>query len=84
MIRCFLEKLLQNWIWKFLLFLILLPIVGMARVFAYLMQKDIELTDQAIFSDVSQTIKLYLESLYEESSSPKEISSRSLRKSILS
>ena len=57
---------------------------GMARVFAYLMQKDIELTDQAIFSDVSQTIKLYLESLYEESSSPKEISSRSLRKSILS
>ena len=57
---------------------------GMARVFAYLMQKDIELTDQAIFSDVSQTIKLFLESLYEESSSPKEISSRSLRKSILS
>lgn len=57
---------------------------GMARVFAYLMQNDIELTDQAIFSDVSQTIKLYLESLYEESSSPKEISSRSLRKSILS
>ena len=56
---------------------------GMARVFAYLMQNDIELTDQAIFSDVSQTIKLYLESLYEESSSPKEISSRSLRKSIL-
>jgi glutamate dehydrogenase/leucine dehydrogenase len=30
---------------------------GMARVFAYLMQKDIEVTDEAIFSDVSNTIK---------------------------
>lgn len=30
---------------------------GMARVFAYLMQPDIEVTDQAIFSDVSATIR---------------------------
>ncbi len=30
---------------------------GMARVFAYLMQKDVMVTDEAIFSDVSNTIK---------------------------
>ncbi len=29
---------------------------GMARVFAYLMQPDVEVTDQAIFADVSNTI----------------------------
>ena len=30
---------------------------GMARVFAYLMQADAEMTDQAIFQDVSRTIR---------------------------
>jgi len=30
---------------------------GMARVFAYLMSDEVELTDQAIFSDVSKTIE---------------------------
>jgi glutamate dehydrogenase/leucine dehydrogenase len=30
---------------------------GMARVFAYLMQRNIELTDNAIFEDVSKTIR---------------------------
>lgn len=30
---------------------------GMARVFAYLMSDSVEITDQAIFSDVSDTIK---------------------------
>jgi glutamate dehydrogenase/leucine dehydrogenase len=34
---------------------------GMARVFAYLMQKDIQVTDDAIFSDVSDTIKQALD-----------------------
>jgi glutamate dehydrogenase/leucine dehydrogenase len=34
---------------------------GMARVFAYLMSDKVEITDQAIFSDVSQTIKTALE-----------------------
>jgi glutamate dehydrogenase/leucine dehydrogenase len=29
---------------------------GMARVFAYLMESDIEITDEAIFTDTSQTI----------------------------
>lgn len=33
---------------------------GMARVFAYLMSDKAEVTDQAIFSDVSQTIKTAL------------------------
>jgi glutamate dehydrogenase/leucine dehydrogenase len=30
---------------------------GMARVFAYFMQSDVDMTDEAIFSDVSQTIR---------------------------
>lgn len=30
---------------------------GMARVFAYLMSEEVELTDQAIFADVSETIR---------------------------
>ncbi|MBI5914655.1 MAG: Glu/Leu/Phe/Val dehydrogenase [Bacteroidetes bacterium] len=34
---------------------------GMARVFAYLMQPDAEMTDEAIFSDVSQTIRQALQ-----------------------
>jgi glutamate dehydrogenase/leucine dehydrogenase len=33
---------------------------GMARVFAYLMSDSVEITDQAIFSDVSDTIKTAL------------------------
>ena len=38
---------------------------GMARVFAYLMQDDVEMTDEAIFSDVSKTIKNALQDLFE-------------------
>ncbi len=37
---------------------------GMARVFAYLMQEDAVLTDEAIFNDVSLTIKKALEKTY--------------------
>lgn len=37
---------------------------GMARVFAYLMQDDIELTDEAIFSDVSNVIKNAMKDLH--------------------
>lgn len=33
---------------------------GMARVFAYLMQPEVELTDEAIFQDVSNTIRAAL------------------------
>lgn len=57
---------------------------GMARVFAYLMKNDIELTDEAIFNDVSITIKSYLSNLYDEDSNATGISSRSLRMSLLS
>ncbi len=57
---------------------------GMARVFAYLMQNDIEVTDEAIFNDVSDVIKAYLTSLYNKDASPLEISTRSLMMSILS
>ena len=39
---------------------------GMARVFAYLMEKNITITDDAIFNDVSQTIKTALEAVHEQ------------------
>lgn len=42
---------------------------GMARAFAYLMQTDGELTDEAIFGDVSQTIARALERCHARSSS---------------
>ncbi|MDN5216170.1 Glu/Leu/Phe/Val dehydrogenase dimerization domain-containing protein [Fulvivirgaceae bacterium BMA12] len=38
---------------------------GMARVFAYLMSESIELTDEAIFADTSQTIKDALQKAYD-------------------
>lgn len=37
---------------------------GMARVFAYLMQAGVEVTDKAIFEDVSDTIKDALKAVY--------------------
>lgn len=40
---------------------------GMARVFAYLMSDSAIVTDEAIFSDVSTTIKTALEKTYQES-----------------
>ncbi|WP_026967393.1 Glu/Leu/Phe/Val dehydrogenase dimerization domain-containing protein [Algoriphagus terrigena] len=39
---------------------------GMARVFAYLMSDDAEVTDQAIFADVSHTIKTAMEKTFSE------------------
>lgn len=39
---------------------------GMARVFAYLMSDGAEVTDQAIFSDVSNTIKNAMKKTYSE------------------
>lgn len=39
---------------------------GMARVFAYLMSDDAEVTDEAIFSDVSGTIKEAMEKTFSE------------------
>lgn len=37
---------------------------GMARVFAYFMERQVEMTDEAIFEDVSQTIKKALDAVF--------------------
>ncbi|KPQ13531.1 MAG: Glutamate dehydrogenase/leucine dehydrogenase [Algoriphagus marincola HL-49] len=37
---------------------------GMARVFAYLMSQEVEVTDEAIFADVSQTIETALKNTF--------------------
>lgn len=55
---------------------------GMARVFAYLMQPDIEVTDKAIFSDVSKTISNALRELHKADSSTKLISARALENAL--
>src|SRR5690606_15572919 len=51
---------------------------GMARVFAYLMQPDVEMTDQAIFEDCSLTIRGFLQKLYAENGSDLNLSSGAL------
>ena len=55
---------------------------GMARVFAYLMQDDIQVTDECIFYDVSNTIGTFLKDLYIENNSSVMISHYSLIKSL--
>ena len=47
---------------------------GMARVFAFLMQDQIEITDNAIFADTSETIKNALIRCYNLNSNKKNIS----------
>lgn len=47
---------------------------GMARVFAYLMEKRVPLKDEAIFNDISETIKKALQKTYSKNQSKKEIS----------
>jgi len=49
---------------------------GMARVFAYFMEKKVSITDQAIFSDTSETIRKAIQDTYNISSDKKNISSR--------
>ena len=49
---------------------------GMARVFAYLMQRNIEMSDDAIFSDVSKVIFEALEKIRKSSADHTHISSR--------
>jgi glutamate dehydrogenase/leucine dehydrogenase len=51
---------------------------GMARVFAYLMGKNIEVSDAAIFNDVSSVVKQALEEVYKVDKSDKLISQRAL------
>ncbi|GLB47638.1 Glu/Leu/Phe/Val dehydrogenase dimerization domain-containing protein [Neptunitalea lumnitzerae] len=48
---------------------------GMARVFAYFMERRVEMTDEAIFEDTSKTIRKALEKTYEKSTSLTGISS---------
>jgi glutamate dehydrogenase/leucine dehydrogenase len=47
---------------------------GMARVFAYLMKRDVEMSDDAIFTDASNVIKKALENIYKQHSAKTELS----------
>ena len=52
---------------------------GMARVFAYLMSNgDLDLSDEAIFSDTSSTIRRAIEEIHKAGSNTKQISARGL------
>ncbi|QCR24089.1 Glu/Leu/Phe/Val dehydrogenase dimerization domain-containing protein [Pontibacter sp. SGAir0037] len=50
---------------------------GMARVFAYLMESEVEITDEAIFSDVSNTIRQALEKTHTQHGQKTEIAKTS-------
>jgi glutamate dehydrogenase/leucine dehydrogenase len=47
---------------------------GMARVFAYFMEQKVPMTDEAIFSDTSSTIRRAIENIYEINNSSKNLS----------
>lgn len=47
---------------------------GMARVFAYFMERKVQMTDEAIFQDTSNIIKQAIQNVYDRSSSRTEIS----------
>lgn len=49
---------------------------GMARVFAYFMEKKVQMTDEGIFSDTSTIIKNAIQDVYDASSDKKNISAR--------
>lgn len=49
---------------------------GMARVFAYFMEKKVQMTDEAIFADISKTIKKALENTHQLDVSKTGISAR--------
>ena len=48
---------------------------GMARVFAYFMERRVEMTDEAIFSDTSDTIRKALQNTFKRSAAKTNISS---------
>ncbi|GHA63860.1 Glu/Leu/Phe/Val dehydrogenase dimerization domain-containing protein [Pontibacter akesuensis] len=50
---------------------------GMARVFAYLMESEVEITDEALFTDISNIIRLALEKSYERNPQKTEIAKTS-------
>jgi glutamate dehydrogenase/leucine dehydrogenase len=47
---------------------------GMARVFAYFMERKVQMTDEAIFNDTSDTIKKAIQNVYDKSPLKTEIS----------
>ncbi|KIX21758.1 amino acid dehydrogenase [Flavobacterium sp. 316] len=49
---------------------------GMARVFAYFMEKKVQMTDESIFSDTSNIIKAAIQKTYDLSSEKYNISAR--------
>lgn len=49
---------------------------GMARVFAYFMEKKVQMTDESIFSDTSNIIKSAIQKTYDASSDKMNISAR--------
>jgi len=55
---------------------------GMARVFAYLMQDEAEISDQAIFKDTSITIKKALMRIHEVNHANTMITSKALKLSL--
>lgn len=48
---------------------------GMARVFAYFMERRVQMTDEAIFNDTSMTIRNAIQNTYDNNSSRTNISS---------
>lgn len=55
---------------------------GMARVFAYLMQGGVALTDEAIFEDTSQVIRKAMQHVFDLSEKPTGISKRALENAL--
>ena len=47
---------------------------GMARVFAYFMERRVQMTDDAIFNDTSNTIKNAIQKVYDQNQSKTGIS----------
>jgi len=47
---------------------------GMARVFAYFMERKVQMTDEAIFNDTSNIIKKAIQNVHAKNTSKKEIS----------
>ncbi|TJY36538.1 Glu/Leu/Phe/Val dehydrogenase dimerization domain-containing protein [Pontimicrobium aquaticum] len=47
---------------------------GMARVFAYFMERRVEMTDEAIFEDTSNVIKLAIQNIYDHNHHKTELS----------
>ncbi len=47
---------------------------GMARVFAYFMERKVQVTDEAIFNDTSETIRKAIQNVYNKNQSKTELS----------